>query len=879
MRLLRSLFCRVRGLVRAEAIHREIDEEARFHIEMRIDENIRRGMSPEEARLDAERRFGNLTRMKERGYEVRGGRWLEPVWQDLRFGVRMLLKKPGFTLIAVITLSLGIGANTAIFSVVNAALLKPLPYRDPQRLVFLWTTQPNGQLNGLSFQEFNEFREQSGVFESLAVETQQSVNLTGVDQPDRVRGGFVSANFFETFKIAPLIGRTFAQGEDSAGAERVVVISQNLWQSRLNSDPNLEGKTLILNDYAHRVIGVVPASFRHPRDEEVELWMPGWQTLSLGARPDPTARYLTAVGYLKPGTPLEQAQAELAGVAKRLALAYPKENAGRGVRLVSAHEYVVRGYRPAMRLLLGAAGLTLLIACANVANLLLSRGVARQREFAVRVALGGSRLRLIRQLLTETTLLSLIGGGIGLLIADWGLEALLAIKPDGLQLREVRLDALAMAFTFGVSVLSGILFGIAPAFQLANTRLQTALKEGGSGGDEGPFWRRAQGAFVVAQVALSLALLIGNGLLIKSFYNLLQIDLGFEPENVLTMQYRLPSTRYGQGGESQWDFHRQVVERIKEAPGVKSAGLIRGAPLSEYNASAAVVLPDRERPPKGGEPRIYFNTATRGYFETMGITLLRGRHFDEQDAGDSPLVFLVNQAMASKLWPNEDPIGKPIQLLGNDIPGTIIGVVGDSKQQSLWEAQSAQLYAHYGHMPGFNATIVVRTTVEPMSLAQAVREAVWKVDPDQPMWAIRTVERMISSRLGGLRFMMILIGVFAALASLLATVGVYGVMSHAVSQGIREIGIRMVFGANRRDVLLWVVAQGMKLVVAGVALGLLAALGLTRWLNTMLYEVRSTDPATYLVIALLLTAVALLACYVPARRAAKSDPMNAIRHE
>jgi putative ABC transport system permease protein len=865
--------------VRAEAIHREIDEEARFHIEMRIDENIRRGMSPEEARLDAERRFGNLTRMKERGYQVRGGRWLEPLWHDLRFGVRMLLKKPGFTLIAVITLSLGIGANTAIFSVVYAALLKPLPYRDPDRLVFLRSTQPNGRLSLLSFQEFNEFREQSGVFESLAAEVTQSVNLTGVSQPDRLRGGFVSANFFETFKIAPLIGRTFAQGEDGAGAERVVVISQNLWQSRLNSDPNLDGRTLILNDYAHRVIGVVPASFRHPLDEEVELWMPGLQTYQPGARPDPTARYLTAMGYLKPGTPLEQVQAELAGVANRLALAYPKENAGRGVRLVSAHEYVVRGYRPAMRLLLGAVGLILLIACANVANLLLSRGAARQREFAVRVALGGSRLRLIRQLLTEATLLSLIGGGIGLLIAALGLEALLAIKPDGLQLREVRLDALAMAFTFGVSVLSGILFGIAPAFQLANTRLQTALKEGGSGGDEGPFWRCARGGFVVAQVALSIALLIGGGLLIKSFYKLLQIDLGFEPENVLTMQYRLPRTRFGQGGESQWDFHRQVVERIKEVPGVKSAGLIRGAPLSEYNASAAVVLPDRERPPKGGEPRVYFNTATRGYFETMGIPLLRGRHFDEQDAGDRPPVFLVNQAMASKLWPNEDPIGKQIQILGNDIPGTIIGVVGDSKQQSLWEAQSAQMYAHYGHMPGFNATIVVRTTVEPMSLSQAVREAVWKVDPDQPMWAIRTVERMISSRLGGLRFMMILIGVFAALASVLATVGVYGVMSHAVSQGIREIGIRMVFGANRRDVLLLVIAQGMKLVVAGVALGLLAAFGLTRWLNNLLYEVRPTDPATYLVIALLLTAVALLACYVPARRAAKSDPMNAIRHD
>jgi putative ABC transport system permease protein len=802
---------------------------------------------------------------------------MQTLWQDLRYGGRMLMKKPGFALIAIITLSLGIGANTAIFSVVNAALLKPLPYRDPDRMVFLWSARPNGTSDALSLQEFNEFREQSATLESLSAETTQSVNLTGVNQPDRVRGAFVSVNFFETFKIAPLIGRTFAKGEDRADQERVAVVSQSLWQSRLNGDPNLEGKKLILNDHAHSVIGVAPASFKHPLDPEVDVWIPA--QYSPMYRPERTARYLGAKGYLKPGTSLEQAQAELAAVANRLALAYPNENANRGVRLAFAHEIVVRGYRPALNALLGAVGLILLIACANVANLLLSRGAARQREFAVRVALGGSRRRLIRQLLTETMLMSFLGGGLGLLVAAWSLEALLAIKPDGLPLGEVKLDALALAFTFGVSVLSGVLFGIAPALQLANTRLQTALKEGGSGGDEGPFWRLARGVFVVSQVALSLALLIGCGLLIKSFYKLLQIDLGFEPENVLTMEYRLPRARYGRS-EAQWNFHRQVVERIKEVPGVKSAGLIRRAPLSWNNGvPTAVVLLDRERPQAGSEPTVFFNTATPGYFETMGVPLLRGRLFNEQDAGDGPLVFLINQTMALRFWPNEDPIGKQVLLMDGSLTGAIVGIVGDNKHNSLIEKQAAWMYSSYGHMPGIFATIVVRTTADPTSISQAVREAVWKVDPDQPMWTIRTGEQMVDFHLAGRRFVMTLMGVFAMLAMVLAAVGVYGVVSHAVSQGIREIGIRMVLGAQRRDVLLLVIAQGMKLVVMGVAIGLLAALGLKQWISALLYETRPTDPATFAVVALLLTAVALLACYLPARRAAKTDPMNVIRHE
>jgi predicted permease len=851
----------------------ELAESIREHLEEKIEDLMEQGMSREEAMYRARREFGNVTLIEERSREVWQWPRLETLVQDLRFGLRMLFKRPGFTLIALITLALGIGANTAIFSVVNAMLLKPLPYHDPDRLVFFSGTRPNGSGDLLSFQEYREFREQSRMLESLSASNTQSVNLTGIDQPDRLRGAFVSANFFEAFKIAPLIGRTFAKDEDSAGAERVVVVSQGVWQNRLNGDPNLEGKKLILNDQTHRVIGVVPASFKHPLDSEVEIWLTAQYSPMYS--PERTARYLETLGYLKPATSLDKARTELAAIADRLALAYPAENAKRGARLEFLREIAVRDFRQALQMLFGAVVVILLIACQNVANLLLSRGAARQREFAVRVALGGGRWRLIRQLLTETTLLALIGGGMGLLVAGWGLRALLAIAPPGLPLSEVKLDVMALAFTFSISVLSGILFGIAPAIQLANTRLQTRLKEGGRAGDEGPFWRRAQSVFVVAQIALSLTLLIGGGLLIRSFYKLMHVDLGFEPENVLTMEYRLPRTR-----EAQWDFHRQVVERINEVPGVKSAALIRRAPLSWNNGvPTAVVLLDREKPPAGSEPTVFFNTATPGYFETIGIPLLRGRIFNEQDGGGNPLVFLVNQTMAQRFWPNTDPIGKQVQLVGNDIPGTIIGIVGDTKHNSLTEKRSAWMYSSYGHMPGTFATIVVRTTVEPIGISQAVREAVWKVDPDQPTWKIRTAEQMIDFHLSGGRFVMILMIVFGMLAMVLTAVGVYGVMSHAISHRIHEIGIRMVLGAQRRDVMLMVIARGMKHIVAGVTLGLLASLGLTRWMNTLLYEVRPTDPPTYVVIALFLTAVALLACYVPARRAAKSDPMNAIKHE
>jgi putative ABC transport system permease protein len=530
-------------------------------------------------------------------------------------------------------------------------------------------------------------------------------------------------------------------------------------------------------------------------------------------------------------------------------------------------------------LLFAAVGVILLIACANLANLLLARGLARQREIAVRAALGAGKWRLIRQLLTEASLLSLAGGGLGLLVAQWGLAALRRLPQNFVRGEDVRVDARVLLFTLAVAVVTGWLFGLAPAIQLARPELNTMLKEGGRSGGEGAKWNRVRGAFVVAQVALSLLLLVGGGLLIRSFDKLLRVDPGFKPENLLTLEYRLPRNKYQQG-EAQWNFHRQVVERIRDVPGVKSASLVRGLPFSGNGGDTEIILPDREIPPKGKEPRAMFNTAMPNYFETMGIPLIKGRLFNEQDQLNTPRVFLINQTMARRFWPDQDPIGKQIKTDAADgATGAVIGVVGDAKHYLLEEESQPQMYEAYSQAPGIFATVVVRTTVEPMSLAEPVRQAVWKVDGDQPMWKVRTLESLIDRSTANKRFLMVLMGVFAALALALTVIGLYGVMSYAVSQRTQEIGVRMALGAGARSIHRMVLRQGMTLVLIGVAFGLAASWLLTRLMANLLFGVSATDLLTFVSIASLLTIVALLACWIPARRAMKVDPIIALRYE
>jgi len=590
---------------------------------------------------------------------------------DLRFAFRTLTKKPLFAIVAIATLALSIGANTAIFSVVNAVLLRQLPYHKAEQLVVISTVSGAGDRDGLSVPEAEDFRSQMTSLEDVAYFQTQSVNVTGGERPDRVRGAFVSANYFRFFNLNPIIGRTFADGEDRQGAPKLAVVNEKMWRERLNGDPNLGNKKLILNGEPYNVIGVVTASFKHPYDPDVEVWMP--VANFPGNKNERDGRFLFVMGHTKPGVTVATATADASTVANRLATTYPKESTGRSARVDSFRELVVREIRPALWLLFAAVGVILLIGCANLANLLLARGLDRHREVAVRAALGASRWRLIRELLTETTLISVIGGGLGVFLAYWGLYALLKLPQNFVNTQDANLDMRVLLFALVISVVTGWLFGLAPAVQFARPDLQSVLREGGRGGGEGARWNRLRNGFVIAQVALSLVLLVSSGLLIKSFDKLLRVNVGFKPEQLLSLEYRLPRAKYKEVA-AQWNFHQQVMDRIKEVPGVQSVALVRGLPFSGNGATSAIILPDREAPPPGHEPEVMFNTATPNYFETMGIPFIKGRLFDDHDQPNTPPVVIINELMARKFWPNADPLGKQVKTVQDGTVATIIGV-------------------------------------------------------------------------------------------------------------------------------------------------------------------------------------------------------------
>jgi putative ABC transport system permease protein len=805
---------------------------------------------------------------------------MRTLWQDLRYGARMLWKKPGFTVIAVITLALGIGANTAIFSVVNAALLRPLPFDHPERLVMVYSRTSGGSRDSTSWPDLLDWRGQSRSFAHLSAFVTQSVNLTGREEPGRVVGGFVSADFFKMLGVEPAPGRAFLPGEDEAGAERVAIVSYAVWRDRFGADPNLIGQTLTLNNQIFTVVGVTPDGFRAPYSD-VEVWMPiqYYPNFSL----DRKAAVIDVMGRLNPGVPPRQAQAEMETIAARLGAQYPETNKDRGVNIVGLQELLVEGMKPSLLALFGVVACVLLIACVNVANLTLSRITGRRQELALRAALGASRARLVRQLLTESLLLALVGGALGLLIGAWGMDALAANSAVNLPpMVEVRLDRAVFGFTFGASILTSLIVGLLPALRSSRPDLNEALKEGGRTAGEGRGGHRLRGSLVVTQIALALVSMIGAGLMVRSFINLRGVDVGFDPRNVLTLEYRVPRNKYPEP-QQQWRFHEQVVARVQALPGVESAAAIGAVPHGGNVGGSGFVLPDRAAPPAGQEPRAQTNRADSHYFRTMKIPTLRGRVFTEQDRLDSPPVIVINRTMADRYWPNEDPIGKRVRLLSPDVTASVVGVVGDVKHYSLDEPELPQIYLAYAQQPHIFASLVVRTNGDAMNFSNAVRGAIWSVDKDQPVWKVRTLEWLLQRSLGPGRFMAQLLGAFSALAMLLAGVGLYGVMSYAVTQRTHEIGVRAALGATGTDILRLMLKQGLALALIGLAIGLLASIGLTRLMKglmkELLFGVSANDPLTFTLIAGLLTLVALLACLIPARRAAKVDPMVALRRQ
>ena len=856
---------------------RDLEDEMRAHLEMKADA----GGGTVDARYAARRQFGNTMLLREQSREMWGWAWLETLAQDLRYAFRMLRCSPGFTAVAVLTLALGIGANTAVFSVVDTVLLRPLPYPDSKRLVQMWSTNANTNRWGIwtAYPRFLDWRRLATTFEDMAAVRFWVINLSGGDHPEALHVVVTSSRLFQVLRVQPLLGRTFLLEEDQPGHDHVIILSHGLWQRRFGSDPTVIGRAVDIDQQSYTVIGVMPPGFRFPPDLTVSWSIDAW----LPPAPDPSRNERGSNNYyvvarLKPGITVAQAQAEMDAIHHGLAERHG-EDRDLGVKVAGWQQQVGSEVRPALLILLGAISLVLLIACANVANLLLARGAARQREAALRQALGAGRARLIRQLLTESLLLATFGGTAGLLLAYQGLRLFIQLAPDIPRLNETAIDPRVLLFSAALTLGTGLIFGVVPAWQGSKMDLQNALKESGSRLTGSSDRARVRSSLVMAEMALALMLLAGACLLLRSFLNVEQIDPGFNAKNLLTAFVMLSPAKYPDP-RSQAAFFREVMDRVASIPGVECAGGADSAPLLTNDAGTVSIEGHEARPGEQGiqaeRPKI-----TPDYFRAMGMRLVRGRTFTWADNESSLPVAMINEAAAREYWPNADAMGRRVRLEDGSAPvwRQVIGIVGDVRQDGLAEAARPEVYAPLQQSPVPYLVLAVRTRVAPAALTGAIRHAVMAVDKDQPVLQIQTMQQVVSDSVAGRRFQMALMALFALLALVLAAIGVYGLMSYSVSRRTHEIGIRMALGAKREEVLRLVVGQGLLLAAGGVVLGIGGALILTRFLASLLFGVGPDDPVTFAGVSLLLVSVAAAGSLIPAWRAARIDPMEALRYE
>jgi putative ABC transport system permease protein len=891
-----TLWSRVRSwasaILRRSRMESEMDTELRFHIEARAEDLIRNGVPREKALLQARIEFGGIERAKEECRDTRRVMLIETLVRDVRYSLRMLRSSPGFSMVAILTLALGIGANTAIFSVVDSVLLRPLPYADPAGLVMVWenSSQHPNPHNTVSPPDFLDWSRRNAVFSGMAAIFDQRANLTGNGLPEEIVLQDVSANFFSVLGVNTVLGAGFTSENGQPGHDNVVVLSFGFWKERYASDHSIVGKTIVLNGHPLSVVGVAPEGFDwfikdgSLTGAQPQMWSP-WIIPDAFHDRKNVGRFMTVVARLKPGVAVTRAQADMNTIAAQIAQEYPDFNGYWGVNVVPLRQQIAGDLRPALLILLGAVVFVLLIACANVSSLLLARASAREREMAVRTAIGASPWRIACQLLTESILLAAIGGGIGVVLAVWGTNALLVASPRNLlDMRSATIDARVLAFAAGSTLLAGLLFGFLPSYISAHSRISETLKEGGRGSSSGKYRGATRSAFVVLQMCLALVLLAGSGLLIRSFIRLVGVDPGFDSNHLLTFKVSLPSSKY-RTDPACLAFFQQLLSRVSHLPGVRSVTMNSFPPFSGLGAATGVHL--LGQPPRSlmDLPVAAVRVVGPHYFDTMGIPLRAGRVFTEQELADARHVVVINQAFADQYMSGANPLGQQAVIFmksleeSQNAPSVIVGVVGDVRQMGLETPGEPTVYWPHPELVYSEMTILVRTSKDPLSLVSAVRNELQQMDPEQPMAAVATMDQLLGDSLARSRFTMLLLGIFAAISLLLASVGIYGVIAYGVAQRTQEFGIRIALGAGRRDVLRLVLGQGTRLALWGIGLGVIFALALTKFLATLLYGISPTDPLTFAAVASLLVLVALAACYVPAQRATRVDPIEALRYQ